>query len=391
MDLGENPFPFPNVFNIFRKEDVGMTDIATPGQFNVVSAQPPLSWFFDPKVLEVEQRVLFDQGPGYVGHELMVPNLGDYQVLDTQDQAKMLVRNDNGVELLSNICRHRQAIMLEGRGSARNIVCPLHRWTYKMDGQMLGAPHFPQNPCLHLNKKPLQNWNGLLFAGRRDIARDLAAIPAFEEIDFSGYMLDRIEVDEYNFNWKTFIEVYQEDYHVAPYHPGLGQFVDCDDLQWVFSDWCSVQTVGINNELRKPGSPVYEKWAEQVKRYNNGKLPKYGAIWLTYYPNIMVEWYPNTLVVSTIVPRGVDACTNIVEFYYPEDIVLFERDYVEAEKQAYRETAVEDDIICLRMHQGRRALYKQGIEEVGPYQSPTEDGMLHFHEFLRRTLEPHLK
>lgn len=367
-----------------------MTDIATSEQLSRVSAQPPLSWFFDPNVLEVEQRVLFDQGPGYVGHELMVPNLGDYHVLEHMDSAKMLVRNDNGVELLSNICRHRQAIMLQGRGSARNIVCPLHRWTYQMDGQLLGAPHFPQNPCLHLNKTPLQNWNGLLFSGQRDIAGDLATVPAFREIDFSGYVLDRIEVDEYNFNWKTFIEVYQEDYHVVPFHPGLGQFVDCNDLQWEFGEWYSVQTVGINNALRKPGSPVYEKWAEQVLRYNNGELPKYGAIWLTYYPNIMIEWYPNTLVVSSIVPRGVDACTNIVEFYYPEDIALFERDYVEAEKQAYRETAVEDDIICLRMHQGRRALYKQGIEEVGPYQSPTEDGMLHFHEFLRRSLEPHL-
>jgi choline monooxygenase len=367
-----------------------MTDIATSEQLSQASAQPPLRWFFDPNVLEVEQRVLFDQGPGYVGHELMVPNLGDYHVLENMDSAKMLVRNDNGVELLSNICRHRQAIMLPGRGSARNIVCPLHRWTYQMDGQLLGAPHFPQNPCLHLNKTPLQNWNGLLFAGQRDIARDLATVPAFKEIDFSDYVLDRIEVDEYNFNWKTFIEVYQEDYHVVPFHPGLGQFVDCNDLQWKFGEWYSVQTVGINNALRKPGSPVYEKWAEQVLRYNNGELPRYGAIWLTYYPNIMIEWYPNTLVVSSIVPRGVDACTNIVEFYYPEDIALFERDYVEAEKQAYRETAVEDDIICLRMHQGRRALYKQGIEEVGPYQSPTEDGMLHFHEFLRRTLEPHL-
>lgn len=368
-----------------------MTDIATPKQFNQVSAQPPLSWFFDPRVLEVEQRILFEQGPNYVGHELMVPNLGDYQVLDTLDQAKMLVRNENGVELLSNICRHRQAIMLQGRGSAKNIVCPLHRWTYQLDGQLLGAPHFPQNPCLHLNKKPLQNWNGLLFAGQRNIAQDLATVPAFREIDFSGYMLDRVEVDEYQFNWKTFIEVYQEDYHVAPFHPGLGQFVDCENLQWEFGEWYSVQTVGINHALKKPGSPVYQQWAEQVLRYNNGELPKYGAIWLTYYPNIMVEWYPHTLVVSTIVPRGTDACTNIVEFYYPEDIVLFEREYVEAEKQAYRETAVEDDIICLRMHQGRRALYRQGIEEVGPYQSPTEDGMLHFHEFLRRTLQPHLK
>jgi phenylpropionate dioxygenase-like ring-hydroxylating dioxygenase large terminal subunit len=368
-----------------------MSKIAQSDQFRLVSAQPPLRWYFDPKVLEVEQRVLFDAGPKYVGHELMTPNLGDYHVVEWMDNAKMLVRNEGGVELLSNICRHRQATMLSGRGNAKNITCPLHRWTYKTDGELLGAPHFPQNPCLHLNKTPLQNWNGLLFAGQRDIAKDLASVPEFKEIDFSGYVLDRVEVDEYAFNWKTFIEVYQEDYHVVPFHPGLGQFVNCDDLAWNFGDAYSVQTVGINDQLRKPGSAVYEKWAQQVLRYNNGQMPKYGAIWLTYYPNIMVEWYPNTLVVSTIIPRGAGACTNVVEFYYPEDIVLFEREYVEAEKQAYHETAVEDDIICLRMQQGRKALYQQGIEEVGPYQSPTEDGMLHFHEFLRRQLDPHLE
>lgn len=368
-----------------------MSEIAKPEQFNPVSAQPPLRWYFDPQVLEIEQRTLFDAGPRYVGHELMTPNVGDYHVLEWMDNAKLLVRNENGVELLSNICRHRQATLLEGRGSARHIVCPIHRWTYKTDGELIGAPHFPANPCLHLNKTPLQNWHGLLFAGQRDIAHDLANVPAFREIDFSGYMLDRVEVEEYNFNWKTFIEVYQEDYHVVPFHPGLGQFVNCDDLKWHFGEHYSVQTVGINHALQKPGSAVYAQWAEQVLRYNNGELPPYGAIWLTYYPNIMVEWYPHTLVVSTIVPRGVEACTNIVEFYYPEDIVLFERDYVEAEKKAYQETAREDDIICLRMQQGRRALYKQGIEEQGPYQSPTEDGMLHFHEYLRRTLGPHLK
>jgi phenylpropionate dioxygenase-like ring-hydroxylating dioxygenase large terminal subunit len=111
---------------------------------------------------------------------------------------------------------------------------------------------------------------------------------------------------------------------------------------------------------------------------------------LTYYPNITVEWYPGTLVISTIIPRGTEACTNIVEFYYLEDIVLFEREYVEAEQRAYRETAIEDDVICLRMHQGRKSLYQRGIEEHGPYQSPTEDGMLHFHEYLRRNPTPHL-
>ena len=368
---------------------MGISEIAQAGQLTRSNAQPPLSWHFDPKVLEVEKHVLFGQGPNYVGHELLVPNLGDYHVLDGAGQ--MLVRNSNGVELLSNICRHRQATILQGRGTAQHIVCPLHRWTYQIDGKLMGAPHFPQNPCLHLHKSPLQNWNGLLFSGKRDVAKDLAKVGVMQDLDFSGYMLDRVEVDEYAFNWKTFIEVYLEDYHVVPFHPGLGNFVDCDDLKWEFGEHYSVQTVGVSNGLRKVGSDAYGKWQEQVLRYQGGTLPKYGAIWLTYYPNIMVEWYPGTLVVSTIIPRGPEACTNIVEFYYLEDIVLFEREFVEAEQKAYNETAVEDDIICLRMHQGRKSLYQRGLDEQGPYQSPTEDGMLHFHEFLRRYLDPYLK
>ena len=175
-----------------------MSNIANPIQLAPNKVQPPLAWYFDPKILELEQRVLFENGPGYVGHELMVPNLGDYQVL--RNDAQMLVRNQNGVELLSNICRHRQATMLTGRGNAQHIVCPLHRWTYRTDGELLGAPHFPQNPCLHLSKTPLQNWNGMLFSGKRDIARDLAHVGVMKDLDFSGYMLDRVQVDEYAFN-----------------------------------------------------------------------------------------------------------------------------------------------------------------------------------------------
>lgn len=83
-------------------------------------AQPQLSvdWYLDPRIFELEKQLLFDQGPGYVGHELMVPEMGDYYVPATQNNARILVRNENGIELLSNICRHRQATILEGRGSS---------------------------------------------------------------------------------------------------------------------------------------------------------------------------------------------------------------------------------------------------------------------------------
>lgn len=367
-----------------------MSDLSSVTALRQAAPQLPVSWYFDPRILEVEQRLLFENGPGYVGHELMAPNIGDYHALAWHGNAQALVHNTNGVELLSNICRHRQAVILKDRGNAKNIICPLHRWTYGLDGKLLGAPHFPDTPCLDLARTPLTRWNGLLFSGKRDVARDLARMGVMQNLNFSGYMLDRIEIEEYACNWKTFIEVYLEDYHVEPFHPGLGQFVNVADLRWEFGDWYSVQTCGIKNALARPGSTVYQRWHEQVLRYSENSQPAHGAIWLTYFPNIMVEWYPHVLVISAIIPRGPEACSNVIEFYYPEDIALFEREFVEAEQAAYRETAVEDAEIIARMTDGRRALWQQGRSEAGPYQSPLEDGMLHFHEFLRRELAPHI-
>ncbi|GIK80040.1 MAG TPA: aromatic ring-hydroxylating dioxygenase subunit alpha [Burkholderiaceae bacterium] len=363
--------------------DLGRGEFLVPAR-----TQLPVSAYFDEALFRRELDVLFRQGPGYVGHRLMVPEAGDYHVPAAGNGGRVLVRNAGGVELLSNVCRHRQAVMLEGRGHVDNIVCPLHRWTYDLSGNLLGAPHFEPQPCVKLEAAPLQDWRGLLFEGPRDVARDLAGLGIEREFDFTGYVLDHVELHECAYNWKTFIEVYLEDYHVVPFHPGLGHFVSCDDLRWEFGERYSVQTVGTFKGLRKPGTPVYERWHEQVLRLAGDELPAHGAIWLTYYPNVMVEWYPQVLVISTLVPRGPQLTTNVVEFYYPEEIALFERDFVEAERAAYMETAIEDDEIALRMDAGRRALLERGEDDAGPYQSPMEDGMQHFHEFLRRQLGP---
>jgi phenylpropionate dioxygenase-like ring-hydroxylating dioxygenase large terminal subunit len=366
-----------------------MSDIASKGQLVRPVSQFPVEWYFDEKLFELEKKLIFDAGPGYVGHELMVPNVHDYRSTEWKDHGNLVVCQPDGFYEMSNVCRHRQAIMLQGSGNAKNIVCPIHRWTYDSEGSLIGAPHFPANPCLNLNKQKLQNWNGLLFKGPRDINADLAGMKVGDQFDFSGYKLDKVELHECNYNWKTFIEVYLEDYHVAPYHPGLGSFVTCDDLTWQFADWYSVQRVGVTN-LAKPGSATYAKWNKAVLDRYNGKLPEHGALWLTYYPNIMVEWYPHVLVVSTLIPQDVNKTLNVVEFYYPEEIVDFEREFIEAEQAAYMETAIEDDDIGERMDRGRYALMKQGRSEVGPYQSPMEDGMQHFHEFYRRVMADHL-
>ena len=375
-----------------------MSDLSL--QLQQATSQLPVSSYFDEALFAREMETIFQRGPRYMGHQLSVPEVGDFYALPQEGEGRALLRTPRGVELVSNVCRHRQAVIMRGRGNLKaspasggNIVCPLHRWTYSAGqgapaGTLIGAPHFAHDPCLNLNNDRLREWNGLLFEDNgRDIEADLASMGPRAELDFSGMVLDHVEMHECDYNWKTFIEVYLEDYHVGPFHPGLGQFVTCDDLSWEFGAHHSVQTVGINNALAKAGSPTYRKWHDAVLALGNGTPPKYGAIWLTYYPNIMVEWYPNVLVVSTLYPKGPQKTLNVVEYFYPEEIAAFEREFVEAQQAAYWETCVEDDEIALRMDAGRRALMERGDDEVGPYQSPMEDGMQHFHEWYRRAMK----
>ncbi|HYT47748.1 MAG TPA: aromatic ring-hydroxylating dioxygenase subunit alpha [Burkholderiales bacterium] len=364
-----------------------MTDVASLRQLRRANCHLPVSWYFDAAVFAREKKLLFDAGANYVGHELMVPNVGDYHALAWAGDAKVLVRNPSGVELLSNVCRHRQAILLEGRGHVTHIVCPLHRWTYDLKGELLGAPHFPDSPCVKLHSTPLTKWNGLLFAGPRDPRQDLARITTSADWDFTGYVLDSVRIDEYDVNWKTFIETYLEVYHVDFYHPGLGNFTDCNNFTVDYGAEHSVQIVAAKAGLHRPGTPVYKKWHDACLRQLDGREPKHGALWATYFPGLTFEWYPNVLVVSRLIPRSPARTTNVVEFYYPEEIALFEREFVEAQQAAYAETAIEDHEICMRLDRGRRALYEQGLDDAGPYQSPMEDAEVHFHEWLHARLD----
>ncbi len=375
-----------------------MADIGREAQFAPARTQLPVDSYFDEAIFAQEQAHIFARAAHYIGHEKLVPEVGDWHALAQEDNGRVLVRNPEGVELLSNVCRHRQALILGFSGqdgqsqsgklhrTGGNIVCPIHRWTYDKQGKLLGAPKFAQSPCLNLQRFELRNCHGLLFEGERDPARDLAPLFQRPEFDLSDYRLGHVEIHDCRYNWKTFIEVYLEDYHVGPFHPGLGRFVTCDDLDWEFSDWYSLQRVGVHRALGSPGSPAYQEWHRQLLRYRGGRAPDFGAIWVVYFPTHMIEIYPHVVVLSTLHPVSPQHTVNVVEFYYPSDVVEHRPEFMQAQRAAYMETAVEDDEIAERMDAGRRALMRRGVNETGPYQSPMEDGMLHFHAWYRRTM-----
>src|SRR3954469_16562138 len=112
-----------------------MSDLSL--QLQQAASQLSVSSYFDEALFRREMEVLFKGGPRYVGHSVAVPEQGDYYALPQEGGGRALLRTPRGVELVSNVCRHRQALILKVRGSLAsggspggNIVCPLHRWTY---------------------------------------------------------------------------------------------------------------------------------------------------------------------------------------------------------------------------------------------------------------------
>src|SRR5690606_14347081 len=91
-----------------------MTDIGRKAHIAPAQTQLSVSSYFDDAIFVQEQELIFKKSSLYIGHEKLVPEIGDWRTLPQEDSGRVLVRNSQGVELISNVCRHRQAIMLGG-------------------------------------------------------------------------------------------------------------------------------------------------------------------------------------------------------------------------------------------------------------------------------------
>ena len=227
----------------------------------------------------------------------------------------------------------------------------------------------------------------------RATSRRTSRASAPSALDFSGYVLDRVETARVRLQLEDLHRGLPRGLPRRPVPPGARQVRHrATTCKWEFGDWSVVQTVGVNAGLAKAGHEDLRALARGGARL----LPRRDAAARRDLAHLLPE--RDGRVVSArardqhALSRAASSRTlNVVEFYYPEEIALFEREFVEAEQAAYHETALEDDEIGERMDAGRkRAAARRAAARSGPYQSPMEDGMQHFHEFFRREMEREL-
>lgn len=346
---------------------------------------PPIKNYLDDQANQEEFLKAKAEGPRYCLHKSMLPHKGD--ALPVDQGLNLVVNRGEGRFLkLSNICPHRQSPLIESQTKlVRSISCPLHCWTFDLEGNLQRAPHFDPPPKdIHLRPKELFDWNGLLFEGKAPNC-DLKALGLSDNYDFNRFDYVRRETSEYDFNWKVFMEIYLENYHVFSMHPGLKNYVTPADLEWVEAEDSLFQKVGLGQNFDLKTTEVYKNFQDQMKTlYAHKELPRYGAIWGLIYPNIMLEWYPHVIVISTVYPKGAKKCVNTVEFFYEREVYKSFPDYFQAHFEAYMETAEEDNEACSLLQRGRDILGHHQVETHGPIDDFLELGVKNFYDFLAK-------
>ncbi len=183
----------------------------------------PAEAFTSPELYQRETEQLFSREWLCAGRVDQVPEPGDYMALDLLGDLLVVVRGKDGVvRVLSRVCRHRAAELVQGAGNARSFQCPYHRWTFQLDGQLIGAPHmdgadFDRTGC-RLPEIRSEIWEGWIFVNFDDNAEPLGPRLAPLSALLAPYrMADLVAVEtatfDSPFNWKVLTDNFMEAYH----------------------------------------------------------------------------------------------------------------------------------------------------------------------------------
>ncbi|MGB3147336.1 MAG: aromatic ring-hydroxylating dioxygenase subunit alpha [Paracoccaceae bacterium] len=189
----------------------------------------PGGFYTDPDYYKWEKATVLAKGWHCLGRCDEVPEPGDYFTLQLLGEPLIVIRGDDGdIRVLSNLCRHRNMPLVEGRGNVKRFVCSYHAWAYGRDGALLRAPRmenagFDAKGC-HLPRLAVQFWQGFIYASLDPTARPFGA-----EAEGLGQMLAPYQTESFRLvhvaqefwrcNWKALVENFMEAYHLSVVHP----------------------------------------------------------------------------------------------------------------------------------------------------------------------------
>src|SRR5680860_921928 len=187
---------------------------------------------------EYEQAAVFDRSWLALGRADLLKKPGDYYTVTINDEPLIVLMDDEGaIRVMSAVCQHRGSLVVEGTGCVdRGLIrCPLHHWSYDLQGRLRHAPEMRktndfERGAIRLPQLKVELWQGFVFAHFDHDAPPLAPSLKRLEEEMQNYdvenmvSLPTMDITDSPWNWKVMLENFMEPYHNAYLHKGIHDF-----------------------------------------------------------------------------------------------------------------------------------------------------------------------
>lgn len=368
--------------HLFQSESKSVSELSSQAP---ASLGFPGYYYTSSDIFERELKTLWRHAWQMIGRVEDVPNPGDYLTCMVGEEPIFVLRQPDGtLRAMHNVCPHRGARLLNGRGHCGGrITCPYHAWTYSTQGQLLGVSQPDQFPYLDkgaiaLTPARVETWGGFIFVNPdpdgESLTDYLAGFPAYLEHYPQPWDALR-EVMRWTYdepvNWKFVVENYVEDYHFATVHPESLNFFDFQTIR--------TRLTGRHCEVHVPYATKEPLDEDQKHRWAPNGLSYQGFI----FPNMMVNADDDHVSVFRLVPiRPTRTVTEVMIYQTPaqQRETPVKRDRLKANFDRVME---EDFSVCRLLQAGVHSR----AYRVSHLATERELGITHFHRVLRDYLE----
>ncbi len=332
----------------------------TPG---APSPALPAACYVDDAVADQEADTIFRKNWFCVGRADVVAKPGAYIALDVAGQSIILLRDRKGVlRAFANSCRHRGARLAEGQGRCTGLRCPFHSWMFHLDGKLAAAPHMDEAPGFdpanfNLITYRVEDRLGFVFVCLNEDAPELdTQLGDFAKLHAPWPLETLVSLRRremvVNCNWKAFLEVFNEYYHLP--------FVHADSIDDIY-------------QKPDPGDDTHGAFASQfggtdgtgglLQTEQDKALPMmpgltgraaHGVRYTWLFPNMSFAASSDAMWMYEAYPLGADTCHVVQTACFPPETM--EAAGAKEKLDAYLvrlDAAIDEDIPALEnQHRG---------------------------------------
>jgi phenylpropionate dioxygenase-like ring-hydroxylating dioxygenase large terminal subunit len=343
----------------------------------------PASWYYDPAIAALEQERIFRRTWQYVGRTEQVAEVGDYFTGSVGNIPVVVVRTEDGLKALVNVCRHRRHEVMAGEGTCKLLQCPYHAWTYDLDGRLRTAPRSEREPAFRKEDYPLLSlavatWGRWIFVNPApdpppltEILGDLPRMLAGSGMDVEQLRFWKREAWSRAANWKVMIENFLECYHCPVQHPAFSAVVDVrpDSYRLEGYTWHSSQVGPVRDPI-SGRTPPYDVAGDVQEA-------QFHYLW----PNFTISINPGrpNLAIDVWIPDGPERTRGFAEHYFGPEVT---EDWAEDIMAFNAQVGAEDDRLTDSVQRGLRA----GIPDQGRFLVNSEHLIVHFQKLVLAAL-----